>query len=1404
MFRPLSTLFVLIFGLAFAAPAHAACTAANANANTTESTPNSAFTVNAAAGIVTHALTGLTWKQCTEGLSGPTCAGGSATGMTWSAALSLAANDVSQGGGWRLPNKKELESIVETCGHNPPINQTAFPATLAAGYWSASSYVPNPAGAWGVNFSDGDSDADSKSYNYTVRLVRGGQSLDTFDAQADSIPSAFSFTAQTGAALGSTATSNAITVAGINTASAISIAGGTYSINSGSYTSAGGTVSNGNTVTLQQTASASPDNLTTATLTIGGISAAFDVTTGSNQATLSVNAPASLTYGGATGTMTASGGSGGGALTYSAGISTGCAVLVDVLSVTNASGTCTVTATKAADASYLAATSSGATVPLNKTSQGAVTLNSTSGNFGSPLTLSATGGTGTGAYSYAVNNAGAAGCAITGGGTTLTASTVGSCDVIATRVADNNYNAASSSATSVTFGLGAQAITFGTAPTVVVGGTGTVTTTGGGSGIARVYASSSTAACTVDSSTGVVTGVAAGPNNCTITADQAGNTNYSAAAQASLIFSINVAPYTKIANNGADLADAAPLGTAATDWACTRDNASGLVWEVKTRDDTTPGLRDWIKTYTNYDSSYGTPDQINAATNSIGFTNAVNDTALCGSVEWRMPSTNELLGIVKSGVGAPTIDTSFFPNTQSSVYWSGSTFAGVPTSAEYVHFFDGISDHLIKTGAHQVRLVRGGPSFATSALTVTASGSGAGSVTTGGLNCARAVNATTGTCSVGRGTNSVVTLTATATTGNVFVGWSGGVCSGTSSTCTLTMDADKAVAASFDVVDTSPDAFSFTAQTGVALGATATSNTITVAGINSASPISISGGSYKIGSGSYVTNSATVVNGDTVTVQQSASASPGTLTTATLTIGGISAAFDVTTLSNQTITGFSPVSPVVLGAAAATLSATGGASGNAIVYATTSAANVCTVSGTTVTFTGVGTCNLTANQAGNGSYSAAPQVTASIVINAAPAKTYTGASPTGPGSISAAFTGGNGSCAYATSQFSTQTPPTGVALTYGVFNFTTNDCGAGSALNFTIIYPQNLPTGTVYYKYGPEFGASQTPHWYVLPGAVVSGNQISFTITDNGTGDSNPAAGFITDPGGPGVSTLTTAEPITLEVPVVPLIPPLASLPALPGVGNGGRVFLSLAEGAGPSMTGCLRTTLNDLLGPDWLYQGQSTDGGARLKRATDIISFYPIEASTITTYGLGQGTGVYLRTTNPLSVVTGCGTFVTAPALYSLGEFGALLNAGGLTAQINAQGVITYPTGSLTYAVRPGYWVTQGNPGAPALTTGADGQLRFTDSAGLSQILYPAFLDPELLGSQVSQAVGGWTVIQTDGTALVTLFGGQQFVLTPDLALGSVPPGTMTVWWQDGPNHFSYRNSGFSNTSQGFSVSPR
>jgi hypothetical protein len=280
MLRHLSTPLVALIAFAVGAQAQAACTAGNPNANLAESTPTNAFTVNASAGTVTHHLTGLTWKQCREGYSGPGCATQSFLVYGWQYALGLAAADTTDGGGWRLPNAKELQSIVETCGYNPAINQTVFPGLGNGQTWSATTNPDNPGSARYVDFFDGYFTTRGKTEGQGVRLVRGGQSLDTFDAQFGSTPSAFSFTAQTGVALGASATSNTITVAGITTASAISIVGGTYSVNGGAYTATSGTVINGDTVTVKLTASGSYSTMTTAILSVGGINnTAFNVTT---------------------------------------------------------------------------------------------------------------------------------------------------------------------------------------------------------------------------------------------------------------------------------------------------------------------------------------------------------------------------------------------------------------------------------------------------------------------------------------------------------------------------------------------------------------------------------------------------------------------------------------------------------------------------------------------------------------------------------------------------------------------------------------------------------------------------------------------------------------------------------------------------------------------------------------------------------------------------------------------------------------------------------------------------------------------------------------------------------------------------------------------------------------------
>lgn len=95
--------------------------------------------------------------------------------------------------------------------------------------------------------------------------------------------------------------------------------------------------------------------------------------------------------------------------------------------------------------------------------------------------------------------------------------------------------------------------------------------------------------------------------------------------------------------------------------------------------------------------------------------------------------------------------------------------------------------------------------------------------------------------------------------------------------------------------DTTPDAFTFTDVTGATRSTLYTSNTITVAGINAAAPISVTGGEYRVNGGAWVSSSGTVVNGDTVQVRGTSSGAYSTAVSVVLTIGGVSDSYTVTT-----------------------------------------------------------------------------------------------------------------------------------------------------------------------------------------------------------------------------------------------------------------------------------------------------------------------------------------------------------------------------------------------------------------------------------------------------------------------------------------------------------------------------
>lgn len=181
--------------------------------------------------------------------------------------------------------------------------------------------------------------------------------------------------------------------------------------------------------------------------------------------------------------------------------------------------------------------------------------------------------------------------------------------------------------------------------------------------------------------------------------------------------------YTKIANDGSVLPPSATLGPNPGDWGCTRDNVTGLVWEVKT----TSGLRSQDHTYTWYDTNAavnGTiPGTIGSATscgstltncNTTAYRNAINaltgPNRLCGATDWRLPTYFELRSLIDHGAASgPTIDAAYFPNTPSAEYWSGTNSAQNAVYAWAVRFQGGDNLVIQKSSNYRVRLVRGGP-----------------------------------------------------------------------------------------------------------------------------------------------------------------------------------------------------------------------------------------------------------------------------------------------------------------------------------------------------------------------------------------------------------------------------------------------------------------------------------------------------------------------------------------------------------------------------------------------------------------------------------------------------------------------------------------------------------------------
>ena len=485
-------------------------------------------------------------------------------------------------GGWnQLGNGSNLSKYVPTAVPN-----VTGAMQISAGYTHTCVVLADTSiKCWGKNDSGelGDGTTTSRSLAVTVlapAVTLAAPSSITVNATAstaksldvswDAITGASSYTVKLYNAAG---TSTLATTTGVTNASTTfnTTQYGSFANNTAyqvSVTAIGDGGANYNN-SVESAKVSGTTNLVAATPTISSHPAAATRTYGQS-ATMSVTASASdggtLSYQWLKGGVSISGG-------------TTSSLVMSSLELSDAGSFSVIVTNTLANALSTAVTSNLASLTVNKASQSTLTVSSTSGIYGSSISLTSSGGSGTGAVAFAVTSAGSAGCSITGG-TTLNATSPGTCTVTATKATSTNYLVASSATTTITFARQSQsALAVSTTSGDLYTGIIVSVLGGSGSGTVTSTVSSGTANCSLTS--GVVSARAVG--SCTLTVTKDGDTFYQQeTATFTLTFSRALptqgsltSPTTGTAGSGINLSFSGGSGTGAISYTIASAGSAG-------------------------------------------------------------------------------------------------------------------------------------------------------------------------------------------------------------------------------------------------------------------------------------------------------------------------------------------------------------------------------------------------------------------------------------------------------------------------------------------------------------------------------------------------------------------------------------------------------------------------------------------------------------------------------------------------------------------------------------------------------------------------------------------------------------------------------------------------------------
>ncbi|MBU0674619.1 MAG: DUF1566 domain-containing protein [Proteobacteria bacterium] len=123
------------------------------------------------------------------------------------------------------------------------------------------------------------------------------------------------------------------------------------------------------------------------------------------------------------------------------------------------------------------------------------------------------------------------------------------------------------------------------------------------------------------------------------------------------------------------------------------DNQTGRIWQQSDN-----GSYNWYQASGTENSLY----------NFGGATNICGNLTLGGRSDWHLPAPKELMSIVNFGTLSPAIDTTIFPGTSDTPYWTETQSDMNPANVWYVNFTDGTVDTQGKANAAKVRCVSDG------------------------------------------------------------------------------------------------------------------------------------------------------------------------------------------------------------------------------------------------------------------------------------------------------------------------------------------------------------------------------------------------------------------------------------------------------------------------------------------------------------------------------------------------------------------------------------------------------------------------------------------------------------------------------------------------------------------------